>query len=461
MILRLFAILIAVAIAGCGHASSSLPPGPASSSHVTPEILHVVPLIKFAGGSYGAPPSGAGAAASQFAGRAIPMQPTGGCIGLFGSIPGGLGGLIGDPRKALFGVFSCGGVNNCGVVYELTPTSSGPYPYKETVLHTFLNDPDGCAPTSALVMDQFGAIYGTTAEGGNGSGTVFKLRPSLSGYNYTVIYRFLGGSDGSTPEAPVLVLPNGALYGTTTTGGGTSCQPFGLACGTLFELVRPLGPFSETYRERVVYRFQGGSDGAEPEAGLISDSAGNLYGTTQLGGSGTYYGNGTAFKLTRARNGYVETVIQMFGDTGVVPTALTLVGTDLFGALLSGELFKLAPSGSTYTMSAVHLFQLQTIYDGLSPDAPLTFRDGILYGTTLEGGIYQNIGGGQYISNGTVFSVDTSGANFHVLYRFKNNDALGRVPSGGQLLDVDGVLYGTTIFGGGPASDGAAYAISP
>jgi uncharacterized repeat protein (TIGR03803 family) len=159
------------------------------------------------------------------------------------------------------------------------------------VLYSFTGGADGGHPYAGLVRDAAGNLYGTT----NGDaaifvGNVFKL--SKTGKE-TVLYTFTGGADGGLPKAGVIRDAAGNLYGTTTSGGDPSgC--FGSSCGVVFKL-------DTTGKETVLYTFSGGADGGSPQAGLLRDAAGNLYGTTEYGGDpkcDRYYGScGVVFKL--------------------------------------------------------------------------------------------------------------------------------------------------------------------
>jgi uncharacterized repeat protein (TIGR03803 family) len=155
------------------------------------------------------------------------------------------------------------------------------------VLYSFANSPDGAGPFAGLTLDSAGNLYGTTVTGGaSGTGTVFKLAPNGSaGYTESVLYSFGAGPDGANPYAGLILDSAGNLYGTTPMGGASGF-------GTVFQLA-PNG--SAGYTESVLYSFGAGPDGEAPYAGLILDSAGNLYGTTFGGGSS---GNGTVFKVT-------------------------------------------------------------------------------------------------------------------------------------------------------------------
>jgi uncharacterized repeat protein (TIGR03803 family) len=169
--------------------------------------------------------------------------------------------------------------------------SSGTAAQTLTTLYSFAGLPDGANPFPAPIA-ALGNLYGTTFSGGSyvcsgGCGTVFKLTPSGT---ETVLYRFTGG-DGANPTAGLIADASGNLYGTTELGGGANGCSGG--CGTVFKLT-PSGT------RTVLHSFTGGNDGASPVAGLIADAAGNLYGTTELGGgaSGCSGGCGTVFKLT-------------------------------------------------------------------------------------------------------------------------------------------------------------------
>jgi uncharacterized repeat protein (TIGR03803 family) len=231
------------------------------------------------------------------------------------SFPGGAGGYLPqagltiDNQGSLYGTTYYGGAGNCdgfgcGTVFRLTHGKSG---YKESVVYKFKDLPDGIQPFAAVTMNEnTGAIYGTTQYGGaKGSGTVFELTPSGSGYEESILHSFyFGGSgypDGFAPESRLLLLPDGTLYGSDTLGGG-GCS--GTGCGSIFQLK----PSESGYSFQYVYNFGDPLNGAEPEwTSLIVDEKGALYGTTRSGGSktncsdggpGGALGCGVVFKLT-------------------------------------------------------------------------------------------------------------------------------------------------------------------
>ena len=178
----------------------------------------------------------------------------------------------------------------CGTVFKLTPRGSV---YTETIIHRFQGGSDGTTPYAGLIADKSGALYGTAAFGGSGCkpgcGIVFKLSPAMSSnsqaaraYAESIIYAFRGGDDGAIPLASLLLDEGGSLYGTTNTGGGTACN-FGAGCGTAFKLTQA----ASGYAESILHRFSLPSDSGDgwyPQASLITDNRGALYGTTSEGG---------------------------------------------------------------------------------------------------------------------------------------------------------------------------------
>jgi len=287
-----------------------------------------------------------------------------------------LGGVILDAAGNLYGTTSQGGnlacSLGCGTVFKVERAGN------ETVLYSFAGTGagDGEYPNAALVRDAAGTLYGTTVGGGaSGYGTVFKL--DTTGKE-TVLYSFTGtGGDGKSPFAGVVRDGQGNLYGTTQAGGV-------LNYGTVFKL-------DTTGKETVLYSFAGtGGDGAQPMSGLARDANGNLYGTTNSGGTGIEGGNGVVFKLDTGR----ERVLYHFpwtGAKGIHPhgvvrdTQGNLYGTTVFqGASGWGTVFKLAPTGK---LTVLYNFTGSNA-DGGDPYAGVA-RDGQgnLYGTTSAGAL--------------------------------------------------------------------------
>jgi len=309
--------------------------------------------------------------------------------------------------------------------------------YKFAVLYTFTGGADGSGPYSSVVRDSAGSLYGTTCCGGSANGVVYKV--DTAGQE-TVLYTFTGGADGSNPIA-VIRGPAGALYGTTYSGGEPgSC--YGRGCGVVFKV-------STSGHETVLYSFTGGADGGTPLAGVIGDSAGNLYGTTSQGGDLSCYviGCGVVFEVGTSSQ---ETVLYTFtglnvGTDGGFPNAVirdsagNLYGTT-GGGPNYGVVYKLDTLGN-YTV----LYSFTGGADGGGPEAGV-IRDsaGNLYGTTYGGG-----------SGGVVYKVDTSGQET-VLYSFTGG-ADGGGPEAGVIRDSAGNLYGTT-YGGG-SGQGVVYKV--
>jgi uncharacterized repeat protein (TIGR03803 family) len=340
------------------------------------------------------------------------------------------------------------------------------------ILYTFQGGTDGANSYAGLLVEN-GESYGTTFGGGAGpsgnSGTVFKVSPSGA---KSILYSFQAGSDGSGPQAGLIAGSGGVLYGDTDYGGsGTLCS-FG--CGTVFALT----PSGSGYTEKVIYAFQGGSDGATPIGNLLIDKSGALYGTTVDGGGSTACTNaydgigcGTVFKLTPSGTGYTETVLYGFqaGSDGIGPRGTliadakgALYGTTEYGGGVTactsgsgnagcGTVFKLTPAGSGYTESVLYRFQGGTS-DGSLPRSALVADKprGSLYGATVRGGAS---------NDGTVYKLTPSGSGYteHVIYSFNGKSGADPYDENGLYLGNNlsctthlgrTCLYGTTAFGG-------------
>ena len=223
-------------------------------------------------------------------------------------------GLIRDSEGTLFGTTPGGGLYSSGTAFELTASGT------EQVLYNFTGGGDGDCPLSTLARDAAGNLYGTTQWGGAyGYGAVFELTASGT---EQVLYSFTGGNDGAYPYAGVVRDGKGNLYGTTIQGGAYNY-------GTVFEV-------TATGVEKVLHSFGTSADGITPEAGLVRDSKGNLYGTTYQGGA---YNYGTVFKVTKKG---VEQVLYSFsgGADGRYPVsnlirdaAGNLYGTTAYGGI--------------------------------------------------------------------------------------------------------------------------------
>jgi uncharacterized repeat protein (TIGR03803 family) len=305
-------------------------------------------------------------------------------------------GLIFDDAGNLYGTTSEGGADGGGTVFELTPGAGGTW--TETLLHSFcsvVHCADGAWPYASLIFDAAGNLYGTTSVGGaRNGGTVFELTPGAEGkWTEKVLHSFEEpGHTAAGPFGGVVFDTAGNLYGTTWAGGiesndSNNCDPYSHeGCGRVFELM----PNADgTWNERTLHRFNG-KDGANPEAGVVLDAAGNVYGTTYYGGAGTC-GCGVVFRLSQSSGKWTEKVIHSFsGSDGSGPVAGLTFGTDgnLYGTTFDywGTVFKLVPNADgTWTEKIVHKWG-ECEY-GCSPNSAVIFdATGNLYGTTVVGG---------------------------------------------------------------------------
>jgi uncharacterized repeat protein (TIGR03803 family) len=342
--------------------------------------------------------------------------------------------LVIDSAGNLYGTTYGGGAYQEGAVFKLTPDGT------ETVLHSFndLNSsPDGSYPVAGVIRDKNGNIYGTTVNGGPyNSGTVFKLSPSGT---ETILYSFgVTSTDGGDPYGPVVLDSHGNLYGVTVYGGAHGY-------GTVYEI-------SAAGVESILYSFtKTGSDGGYPEGPLVFDSRGNLYGTTEYGGT---YGYGTVFRLSP--NG-TETVLHSFGfkNDGQHPVSGVVLAKngDMYGtttqggALRAGAVFKLSPNGQEWVHSIT-----PSNGEGAYPMGGLVLdASGNLYGTTTYGGT---------ASAGAVYELKADGT-MAVLHDFAGSSTDGSTPYDGLTMDSAGNLYGTTYNGGATNFSGTVYKITP
>jgi uncharacterized repeat protein (TIGR03803 family) len=311
------------------------------------------------------------------------------------------------------------------------------------VLYSFPGT-DGASPSAGVIRDSAGNLYGVTPytgpyEGGNG--TVFKLTPAGAA---TVLYTFTGGSDGAYPRGSLVRDASGNLYGVTSYGGTLSCNSFNIGCGTIFKV-------DSSGKETVLYSFPGRVGGETPLGGLLRDSAGNFYGTTQGGGAS---GGGIVFRLDPNNN--LSVLYNFPNDSGngvyangdlIRDKSGNLYGTTFWGGTnFCGMVFKISPSGFG---SNLHSFQGAT--DGCSPAAGLMADSaGKLYGTTSG---YASI-------NGSAFELSSNGGTTTVLHTFTGNGNDGGNPYSGLVRDSAGNLYGSTADGG-QYGLGTIYKIDP
>ncbi len=358
----------------------------------------------------------------------------------------------------------------------------GPAQYK--VLYSFQGGADGANPIGALTLDSAGNLYGATAYGGVdaqmcennfsvvGCGTVFELSPGSNSWMKTLLFTFCGSGSkchgGAVPNGSLVFDSSGNLYGTTFQGG--QCAASSSGCGTAFQLV-PSG--NGTWQHNILYRFQGGSDAATPNGGLVFDVAGQLYGTSGGSGADRLYTYGTVFRLTPGSPNWTESVLYSFcaqanctdGEDPVGGVVFDsnghLYGITNAGGLSSfacpsycGVLFELTPEAhGQWTESVLH--SLLGADGGYSQSTLVRDADGNFYGTTTIDGVY---------AAGTVFKLSATayGWRYTILYEFPLRYAHGSFDLRSPLaLDGKGNLYGTLGASDVPGCCGLVYKLSP
>jgi hypothetical protein len=410
-----------------------------------------------------------GWAASNF--KVLYSFPASGTDGIYPA-----GALAFDKSGNLYGTTSTGGIIKncpdtpynlgCGVAFQLAPGSNGHW--KETVLHRFQSGSDGAVPNGSLILDSAGNVYGTTQVGGMANqdecGTIFRLTPGKTGWTETIIYTFCSqADDGYFPRAGLIADTTGNLWGTTSSGG----RNLG---GIVFELT----PNAKSWTSNILWDFclvgTCFAGGANPLAGLIADSAGNLYSTTVMGGNSEHYcaafpgGCGVAFKLSRSKGEWTESVLHAFlGFEGVEPAAKVTFDDDgniygttgIDGALGYGTVFRLArdeKDGWEYSV----LYNFHAGPNGSNTGVVID-ASGNLYGAQTYGGT----GGCNGFGCGVVYKLTptTHGVwKYSVVHQFSGLKDGGE-PSGDLVFGPDGLLYGVAGVGG--SGSGVVFAISP
>jgi uncharacterized repeat protein (TIGR03803 family) len=379
------------------------------------------------------------------------------------------GGLVFDKQGNLYGATQQGGNDNCspmaacGTVYQVSPQANGSW--AETVLYVFKGKAanDGEYPEGGVVADASGNIYGTTGYGGTGGcvllgipggcGTVYEMFPPKTkggAWTYTTLYSFQGGKDGYVPYGDLVFDSTGNLYGATLFGGGkgTTCNSIFQFCGTVFKLSPPKKKGGK-WTEKVLHSFAGGTDGANPNGGLVLDSKSHVFGTTSIGGHDCPgfggLGCGTVFELSpTAKSGgkWVEKIVHRFTrgqdggglDNGVIFDAKgALYGTTgLGGTEDSGVVFRFSRRNGRWSETILHNF----------------------LGTKDESGgcglLFDSLGN-LYCASGAILRLKPpkqQGGQWTVdiLYEFLGPPD-GRSPLG-LIFGKANTLYGTTLWGG-------------
>lgn len=384
-----------------------------------------------------------------------------------------------DAEGSLYTSVANGGFSECifygcGAIYQWKPGSHR----QPTMLYSFSGSTDGAGPSGSVVFDAQGNLYGAADYAGDftncglGCGVIYKLTPTTSGlWTQTVLHTFEGGTDGISPISVVLDA-NGNIFGLTRDGGGNSCSG-GQECGTLFELTpTSSGPWTET----ILHTFTGGSDGGIPLGSLALDAEGNLFGTTDAGGVVSTLctvGCGTVFELSpTSGRGWTFTSLYAFDFSHganpfgslVIDATGNLFGTTYDGARKysycpggCGVVFELSPTASGWKQTLLHSFSGA---EGSNPQGGLAIdASGNLFGTTATGGNPRCTSGYQ-VGCGVVFELSpASGGHwiYNHLYVFQGYD--GFYPNGNPLVDGAGNIFGITVEGG--TGFGNMYELSP
>jgi hypothetical protein len=417
-----------------------------------------------------------------------------------GSVPAG--GVVFDSQGNLYGALqhygpgSCAPMGNaCGAVFQLSPPAQKGGSWTETLIYEFQGkgSNDGELPNGGLIIDAAGNLYGVTAYGGTGDcillgvkagcGTVYELSPPQQkdgAWTETILYSFPTAKQGYLPNGDLVFDRAGNLYGATEFGGGkgTSCDPYYQYCGAVFELSPPKTKGGK-WTEKVLHAFASGTDGANPNGGLVLDSKGAVYGTTFGGGTeGGECGSGgcgTAFELkppTKKGGTWTEKQLHVFSvvSDGANPDAGVVFGKDgnLFGTAYAGgtngdgAVFELvSPNGGRGAWRETVLYRFSDGNDGENPTASLAIdTNGDLCGTTEYGNSF----------SGTVFKLKPSSRKegawtFDILYGFTGAPD-GAQPAAKLIFDKHGNYYSTTTKGGsgtgcGFAGCGTVFEVSP
>jgi uncharacterized repeat protein (TIGR03803 family) len=343
-------------------------------------------------------------------------------------------GLAADAAGNLYGTTGIGGAYNDGTIFEV---ASGTH--KLSVLVSF-DGANGSTPGDRVVVDSAGNIFGTTAGGGDltvnqgrGYGSVFEIPSSTHVLSTLATFN---GNNGGYPGA-LLEDAAGNLYGTTSQGGANDFDPpnYRSGDGTIYKIAAG----THTLTTLTSFDF---AHGTGPLGSLISDAAGNLYGTTSL--AGPTGGQGTVYEL-KAGSPTVTTLaeFQAFQPEGsylrgglVADAAGNLYGTTQWGGIDNGE-------GTVFKLDAItHDITTLATFNGANGAYPLSSLycdpSGNLFGTTSYGG--------PSLYDGTVFEIPAGTQTLLTLVNF--NGSNGAEPYGQLIADSAGNLYGTTFIGG-------------
>ena len=326
-------------------------------------------------------------------------------------------------------------------------------------IYNFAGSPDGKQPQATMGFQQKNnwPVTTTTSGGDANLGAVVEFRRKQpQPWSESVLYSFKGGTsfeDGAQPAGVFMKETDAAspIFVSAVSGGINNN-------GALVELT-PTSSSGTSFSEGFIYRFAGSPDGANPWGAVVSDSAGNLYGTTENGGAN--YG-GTIYRMQPKGSTYAESVVHSFGASGTdgshplsslaIDKRRDLYGTTESGGYAgAGTVFELTPSGSKYIETILYAFQ--GMPDGNRPESGITLSasnakaGSAIYGTTVYGGTS---------NDGTVYKLTPAGKSYKetIIWNFGGTAGDGQLPSGSVCVTKAGVIYGTTIGGGSGGSSG-------
>jgi len=364
--------------------------------------------------------------------------------------------LLPLPSGKFYGVDNDGGLAfcnfGCGGVFELLRESGGTW--RKNYLHVFTG-PDGVWPSSGLLLDSAGNLYGTTFYGGatyggacgaNGCGVVYKLSPAAHGWNLTILHSFTGGKDGSNPTG-LAFGASGSLIGITQYGGSSSQCSVG--CGVVFQLARNS---SGAWQETKLLDFAGGYGGEKP-VGILLDASGNIFGSASGGNNTCYAGYcGVVFKLSQSSSGWKESIIYRFhGSDGSLPNPSLIFDSTgrIYGSTSEGgkgcntvtgcgTVFQLSLKNAVWSESVIHAFTDQA--DGYMPVDGLAFdAQGNLYGGTQFANSLALCNPFQIGACGQIFQLTPHSGAWEIAAEYATPGFI--TPVGNLLIDSSNTIY--------------------
>jgi uncharacterized repeat protein (TIGR03803 family) len=356
---------------------------------------------------------------------------------------------------SLYGVTSFGGASAAGTAFRLSPPVSPSTSWTRKTIRVFRGGTDGAFPSSGLLLDTNGAFYGGTYSGGASNlGTIYRLvppKPPATTCIKQILYSFSGGADGSLPVGELVMDSSGALYGALNGGHGA-----------IFKLSPPSSPANK-WTNQILYTFLGGADGSMPANGLLLRS-GELFGVTHdLGDTG----RGTVYRLSPPvppATNWTKTILHHFVapagswllSSGLVfDTAGALYGTTQQGGSFgNGMVYKLSPSIFS-TWNFTNLYSFTGTPDAANPSSPPAFDSaGSLTGVTMGGGL-SNAGAFYRLTPPTA-----TGGSWSARILFNFNGPTGpTTPAYAPIMDTSGAIYGVAARGG-RLNQGAVYRLT-